>query len=71
MLYKTSIFKSGEIVKFLRSKNMSGEECEEKFNLQKGLIVRILDNDTSVTIGDLLKLSKVICVSVKDLIRDI
>lgn len=71
MLYRNSIYRSGEIVRFLRNKNMSMEECEEKFKLPKGLIERILDNDPSVTIGDLLKLSKVICVSLKNLIRDI
>ncbi len=71
MLYKSSIFKSGEIVKFLREKNMSAEEFETTNRLPKGLILKILDNDLSVTIGDLLKLSEAICVPLKTLIRDL
>lgn len=71
MLYKSSIFKSGEIVKFLREKNMSAEEFETTNKLSEGLILKILDNDLSVTIGDLLKLSEAICVPLKTLIRDL
>lgn len=70
MLYRSPIFKGGEIVKFLREKNISVEEFEKDFGLKKGLILRILDNDESVTIGELLKLSEAICVPLKNLIRD-